>query len=141
MEAVQERLIWLGEMTVVERFEGVDGGVVSVVGGGVFETVTETGVEVLVFPAASLATAVRDLAPLDVWVVFQEYEYGEEVSSGPRLTPSSLNWTPTTPTLSVAVAVKLTVPERVELLVGAVRETVGAVVSGGAWVVMVAMEE
>jgi hypothetical protein len=43
--------------------------------------------------------------------------------------------------LSEAVAVRLVVPETVELLEGAVRETVGEVVSGAAWVVAVAMVE
>ena len=107
----------------------------------VFETVTEAMVEALVFPASSLAIAMMLFEPLVVPVVSQEYEYGEDVSSAPRFTPSSLNWTPTTPTLSEAVAVRLVVPERVELLAGAVRETVGRVVSGGSWVVAVAIGE
>ena len=64
MEAVQERLTWVGETAVAERLVGAEGGVVSAGGVTVFETVTETADEVLVFPAASLATAVIDLAPL-----------------------------------------------------------------------------
>jgi hypothetical protein len=46
-------------------------------------------------------------------------------------TPLSLNCTPTTPTLSVAVAATATVePETDELFAGAEMETVGNVVSG-----------
>jgi len=61
--------------------------------------------------------------------VFQDTIYGEDASSLPRLAPSSLNCTPTTPTLSEAVAVTLTVPEIVAPPAGAVIDTVGAVVS------------
>ena len=53
------------------------------------------------------------------------------MSSAPRLLPSRRNCTPTTPTLSDAVAVTLIVPETVAPFAGAVSETVGAVVSGG----------
>ena len=64
-------------------------------------------------------------------------EYGDEVSSAPRATPSSLNWTPATPLVncpatmgSVADADTVTdVPETVVLGVGAVIETWGGVVS------------
>src|SRR5438128_1534497 len=55
--------------------------------------------------------------------------YGAVVSSVPRLAPSSLNCTPTTPTLSEAVAETVTVPETVAPLAGAVIATVGVVVS------------
>ena len=63
------------------------------VGGGVvmFDTVTDLPAEVTLFPAASLATAVRVCAPLVALVVFQVIEYGAEVSSAPRFVPSSLN--------------------------------------------------
>ena len=53
------------------------------------------------------------------------------MSSAPRLSPSSLNWTPTTPTLSEALAVTVMVPETVEPDEGDVMLTVGGVVSGG----------
>src|SRR3989338_1389122 len=56
-------------------------------------------------------------------------EYGAVVSSAPTLAPSTLNCTPATPTLSVAFALKVTVLETVELAAGAVRVTVGLVVS------------
>ena len=88
-------------------------------------TVTETELEVVVFPAASRATAVRVCEPLVAVVVSQEDEYGEVVSSVPRFTPSNLNCTPATPTLSEAVAVTEVVPETVAPEVGAVMETVG----------------
>src|SRR2546426_4939427 len=68
-------------------------------------------------------------------VVFQEREYGAVVTSAPRFAPSSLNCTPTTPTLSVAVAETVIVPEMVAPADGAVSATVGGVVSGGARVV------
>ena len=56
--------------------------------------------------------------------------YGETVSSAPRFTPSSLNCTPTTPTLSLAVALTATVaPDTVDPPAGAVIATVGGVVS------------
>ena len=50
--------------------------------------------------------------------------------SEPVLEPSNLNWTPATPTLSVALAETVTEdPETVAPLDGAVRETDGGVVS------------
>jgi hypothetical protein len=62
--------------------------------------------------------------------VFQEIEYGEAASSAPELAPSSWNCTFATPTLSVALALTVTVPETVAPFVGPVMETVGGVVSG-----------
>ena len=132
VEADQERLIWLEETGLADKLVGLDGLVVSVGVVTSLETVTETAVEALVFPAASLAIAMRDLEPLVDSVVSHEMEYGEVVSSAPRFTPSSLNWTPETPTLSEAVAVMLTLPETSAPLAGDVRETVGRVVSGAA---------
>src|SRR5438552_7231009 len=64
-------------------------------------------------------------------VVFQETAYGAVVTSAPRLAPSSLNWTPTTPTLSVALAETVTVPATGEPAAGAVTVTDGGVVSAG----------
>src|SRR6266851_4055456 len=104
-------------------------------------TVTFTGAEVVVLPAASRATAVSVWLPAVAVVVFQATEYGAVVTSAPRLAPSSLNWTPTTPTLSEAVAETVTMPKMVAPLAGAVRETVGGVVSGGARVVKVTSPE
>src|SRR6266480_4239497 len=70
---------------------------VTVGGGGddSLDTATVTGSEVNWRPSASRATAVKVWNPLPV-VVSQETEYGGLKSSAPRLTPSSLNWTPAT---------------------------------------------
>src|SRR3989338_7552750 len=94
------------------------------------EIVTVTPVEVVEFPATSLAVAVRMWEPLVAEVVSQETEYGEEVSSVPRFAPSSLNWTPATPTLSEAVAETVTEPDTVAPSAGEVMDTVGGVGSG-----------
>src|SRR5438132_13776716 len=100
--------------------------------GGVLSTVTLTAAEAAVLPPASRATAVRAWAALVAVVVGQEIVYGAAVTSAPRLTLSSLNWTPTTPTLSVALAETITVPLAVTPVTGAVRETVGGVTSARA---------
>src|SRR5439155_1751380 len=94
-------------------------------------TVTVTAAEV-VFPAASRATAVRVYEPLLTAVVSQEREYVLVVSSGPRFAMSSLNCTPTTPTLSEAVAETVIVPVTMSPVVGEAIDTVGGVVSTGA---------
>ena len=60
-------------------------------------------------------------------MVFHERVYGAVVSSAPRLAPSSLNWTPATPTLSVALAETMIVPDTVAPEAGAVMETTGGV--------------
>ena len=84
------------------------------------------------FPAASRARAVSVCGPFAAVVVFQDTEYGLVVSSAPRLTPSSRNCTPATPTPSLAAAVTFTVPSRPRRpAAGAVTVTVGGVVSGG----------
>mgnify|MGYP001592020058 CR=1 FL=1 len=63
-------------------------------------------------------------------MVSQEIEYGAVISSALKLFPSSLNWTPLTPTLSFAVAETVTEePETVAPSNGAVIETVGLTVS------------
>ena len=99
--------------------------------GVVFKTVTETALDVVALVAASRATAVRVCEGLVAVVVFHRMEYGDVVSSVPRFAPSSLNWTPTTPMLSLAVAESVVVePETVAPEVGAVSATVGEVVSG-----------
>src|SRR5207247_10591971 len=84
-----------------------DAGALMLTAGGVvsaFDTVTVTGEEVVRLPAASRAVAVRVCEPLPTDVVFQETEYGDDVSSAPRLAPSTRNCTPATPTLSEAEA-------------------------------------
>ena len=96
------------------------GGVVS------FNTVTVTGSDSQVAPSKSRATATSVCDPLLATAVFQETEYGAEVSSAPRLTPSRVNWTlrtvsaPTTPTPALTAIV----PPTVELGAGAVMETI-----------------
>src|SRR5262245_11443367 len=101
-----------------------------VCGALVFETVTVIDA-VRVLPAASRATALTVCVPFAMLVVFHVVEYGDDVSSLPRLVPSTRNWTPATPTLSLAFAVTATeAPDTVALFAGAVRETVGSVVSG-----------
>ena len=97
--------------------------------GGMLSTVTLTAAELAVLPAASRATAVKLWLPFAFKVVFQETEYGGVVTSTPRFVPSSLNCTPTTPTLSVAFAATMIVLATVVPAVGAEMETVGGVVS------------
>src|SRR3989344_4333127 len=90
-----------------------------------FDTVTLLPAVEAVLPAASFATALMVCAPLVAVVEFHAREYGAVVS----FAPSTLNCTPVTPTLSEAFAERVTVLETVELAAGAVRETVGKVVS------------
>src|SRR5262249_3159061 len=92
-------------------------------------TVTETVFERPRLPAASRAWATRLCGPSAVVVVFQSAPYGSVVSSGPRLVPSTLNWTPATPTLSPASATRATVPATVAPVDGLVSNAVGGVVS------------
>src|SRR5439155_1072907 len=86
-----------------------------------------TGDEVVRFPAASRAVAVRVCEPLPTVVVFQETEYGDDVSSPPRLAPSTRNCTPATPILSEAEALTVTVPDTVAPAAGALMLTAGGV--------------
>src|SRR2546426_8557611 len=102
---------------------------------------TVVAADVVGWPAASRATAVRLCAPLLAVAVFQDAVYGDDASSLPRLAPSSLNCTPMTPTLSEAVAVMLMVPETVAPLAGLVIETAGGVLSVGEGVVPLTIEE
>src|SRR3989475_595016 len=110
-----------------ETVEPEDGAVMETAGGVVSATVTLTAAVAAVLPAASRATAVRMCAPAEASAVFQLVAYGAVVTSAPRLAPSSMNCTPTTPTLSVALAEIVTVPATVAPLAGAVIETVGGV--------------
>src|ERR687895_253881 len=91
----------------------------------VFDTVTVTALEVVVLPAASRAIAVIVCDPLAAEPVSHGAAYGADVSSAPTLTPSTRNWTPTTPTLSDAAALSVTVSETVTPDEGAVTDTVG----------------
>ena len=106
--------------------------------GARLSTVTEIAAVVAVFPEVSRARACSVCVPFDAVVVFQEKLYGEVVSSVPSsVLPSSRNCTPATATLSDAVAVRVTVPRRIELAAGPDQVTVGAVVSETAAVVNV----
>ena len=98
-------------------------------------TVIVTEGAVATFPAASRATAVIVCVPLGVGLVSQLSEYGGVVFSVPRFAPSNLNCTPTTPTLSEALAETVTVPETVAPFCGAAMETVGRMTSTPACVV------
>src|SRR6266516_4013912 len=100
-------------------------------GGALLATVTVTVVDSVWLPAASRATAVMVCEPSLTEAVSQGIEYGALMSSAPKLTLSILNCTPTTPTLSEALAVKLVVPETVAPETGDVMLTVGGVVSAG----------
>src|SRR5437867_4212742 len=106
-------------------------------GGALLATVTVTGAEGVLLPAASRAIAVILCEPSLAEVVFQEIEYGAVVSSAPKFAPSILNCTPATPTFSAALAVIVTVAGTVAPFAGAVILTVGGVVSGGARAVTV----
>src|SRR5436309_6741516 len=114
---------------IVELTASPSAGNVMLTAGGPLSTVTVTAEEVAVLPAASRATAVKVCEPLLAVVVFHETAYGAVVSSAPRLAPSSLNWTPTTPTLSEAFAVTLIVELTAAPFAGDVMLTVGGVVS------------
>ena len=96
---------------------------------GAFETVTVRAVEVARLPAVSLATATSVCEPFVAFAVFHVAEYGAVVSSGPIGLLSNLNWTPATPAVSEAAAETAIVPETAPAA-GAVRETVGRVLSG-----------
>lgn len=93
------------------------------------DTVTVTPLLVALFPAASLAMAVNVCEPLLAVVVSQDTEYGEAVSRMPKLPPSNWNCTLATPTLSLAFAETVAVPETVAPVIGAVMDIVGGVVS------------
>jgi hypothetical protein len=67
-------------------------------------------------------------------LVSQDRDQGAAVSSLPRFWPSTLNCTPTTPTLSEAFAFTLIVFDTVAPFAGALIDTVGAVPSPGAGV-------
>src|SRR5688500_14883511 len=95
----------------------------------VFKTVTATAADVTVLPAASRATAVRVCEPSATAVVVHEREYGAARSSVPTVTPSTLNRTPATATLSLAFAVSVTVPDAVTPAAGEVSATDGRVTS------------
>src|SRR5206468_3397018 len=95
----------VAQLTVVPE-EVIEDMVTTEISGGArsLATITVTPAEGAEFPAASRATALRLWVPFEANVEFQASEKGAEVSSAPRLTPSSLNCTPATARLSDAVA-------------------------------------
>src|SRR4051812_46017217 len=117
-----------------ETVAPVVGAVIEIVGLVVSEllTVTVMAVVLVVLPAPSVATAWTVWLPSATVPLFQEYWYGLVVSvltMAPSILKSTLD-NPLPPASSAAVAAKLTVlPLTVWPLVGAVRDTVGAVVS------------
>src|SRR5437867_1436286 len=111
-----------------ESVESRIGSVIDTAGAALLPTVTETAAEVVWLPAASRATAVSMWVPSATAAVFQDVEYGATVISAPKFALSNLNWTPTTPTSSEAVAETVVVAETVEPPAGPVTETVGGVV-------------
>src|SRR6185312_10361343 len=102
-------------------------------GGAVLETVTVTPLEVPVFPAVSRGTAVMTCCPFGTLVESHATEYGDDASSAPTFAPSTLNWTPATPTLSLALALSVAVPVRVAPPDGAVIVAVGGALSTVTW--------
>ena len=98
--------------------------------GAVLSTVTLTLGAVAGFPAESCATALSVCTPAAAEDVFHVTENGGDVTSAPRFWPSSLNWTPVTPTSSVADAVTVTLPPTTAPAAGALIATEGGVVSG-----------
>src|SRR5687768_11664209 len=101
-------------------------------GGAEFETVTVTGADVRVLPAASRAVAVRVCAPSATLDVVQLTLNGEIVSADPSGVPSTKKVTAATPVSSEALAVTGTVPDTVVPPLGDVIVTAGALASGGA---------
>ena len=97
--------------------------------GAWLSTVTVTDADVVALPAASRATAVNTCDPFETAVVSHDTANGADVSSTPRLAPSSLNSTPATPTSSDAVAVTCCVPPTAEPAAGCATDTDGALLS------------
>jgi hypothetical protein len=93
-------------------------------------TLIVIAVALAMLPAASRATAERVCAPFASVVESKLVLKGEEVASLPRFAPSSLNCTPATPMLSLALADTVTLaPETLAFAAGAAMETLGAVES------------
>src|SRR3989337_2855934 len=106
--------------------------------GAELSTVIVTGAEVVRLPAASRATAVRTYCPSATLFVSPLTLYGLVTSSAPTFelwsTPATVspgaywNCTPATPTLSVAVACTVMVPDTNDPGAGDVMLTVGGLV-------------
>src|SRR5207249_3324021 len=129
MTALPTLSVALAEIVTVPASVAPEVGEVIAMAGAPLSTVTLRAAEVVMFQAASRATAVKVCAPLLAVVVFHETEYGTVVSSAFKFTPSSLNCTPTTPTLSLAFAETVTVPATEAPGAGEEMETVGGLLS------------
>src|SRR5438132_11366275 len=110
--------------TLEEETDEMTGGVTSPL-----LTVTLTPADTVELPAASRATAVSVCGPLTAAVVVQRIEYGGPGTSVPSAASSSLNCTPTTPTLSGALAETATTAVTACPARGAVIDTAGTTVS------------
>ena len=100
--------------------------------GGTLSTMTDTGADVVWFPAPSVARAVSTCVPLLLPPVAHVAVNGAAVSGAPSGTLSTRNCTlATVPELSLAVAAIVAVPATSAPPSGLVIETVGGVVSGG----------
>jgi hypothetical protein len=109
-------------------------------GGGAvaFVTVTDRPVEMVAFPAVSVALAVRDTDPFSRPVVSHAYVHVPDPTVAfPRVTPLARTCTPATPDGSVTVPETVAVPVTVAPAAGAVTATVGPAVSGAVAVVRV----
>jgi hypothetical protein len=118
-----------------ETFDPFAGAIIDTMGGVVsgvaelFFTLTVTAALVAEFPAASFAMARRTCVPFELLVVSHKNMYGATLSSAPAFAPSIWNCTLATPTSSAAFALTVTVFDTVAPFPGAVRDTVGGVVS------------
>src|ERR1700741_2545603 len=103
-------------------------GLVTATVGGVvsFSTTIDTPAAMRVLPAASRATAAMTCGPLATVALFHVMTYGAVRCSAPRFAPSSVNWTPATPTSSEAGAPNAMTPVTVAPATGLVTATVGA---------------
>src|SRR6476661_4604964 len=107
------------------------GGVVSLVTVvAAFETLTVTGVDAPLFPAASYAYATNVADPFTTPVESQLNEYGDALAVATTV-PLTVSCTLATPTLSLADMLTGTIPETVLLPVGEEMVAVGAMVSAG----------
>src|ERR1051326_5725974 len=97
-----------------------------------FDTVTTVSADLVVLPAPSRATAVSVCDPSATVVESQLIAYGTATSSAASGAPSTKNCTPTTSTLSDALARIVAMPFTDAPAIGALTATLGGVVSGGA---------
>src|SRR4051812_35251634 len=115
-----------GDTSVVALLDRLTDFTASIIGAvaAALATVTVTPADVAWLPAASRARAATVWEPFGTVVEFQAVVYGAAVASAPTAVPSTRNCTPTTATLSDAVADRLTaVPLTLAPAAGAVIAT------------------